>query len=317
MITNHLKFATRVFLKDKFFSLLNILGLAMGIAVSIILMLILQNDLTYDQHYTNHERIYRLGGHLSATGIDVRTSRAARELGKILQDELPEVQATVRANSWDHTLVKYESKAGEEKAFYEENIVRTDSNYFQMFSHKFIAGDPKTCLLQLNTLVMTETTAKRYFGDEEALDKMVMVDDQQYKVTGVIEDLPENTHMKFDILLSQLIDREWVMENGQLKSEAFWNPDVYLYLLVPDNYNPNDFYKKFDGIYTKYYKSFGDQVGGKYEAILQPLAAIHFHSDLTGDEPYGNIAYLYAFTGIGVFIILLACINYMNLSTAK
>src|SRR6188768_3210306 len=112
MLRTHLKFATRVFLKDKFFSLLNILGLALGIAVSIILLLILQNDLTYDQHHVKHKQIYRLGGHLSATGIDVRTSRTARELPKILQEEFPEIQASVRANSWDHTLVKYESKAG-------------------------------------------------------------------------------------------------------------------------------------------------------------------------------------------------------------
>ena len=107
------------------------------------------------------------------------------------------------------------------------------------------------------------------------------------------------------------------MDQGQVKSEAFWNPDVYTYLLMPDNYNPQDFYAKFPALFNKYYKSFGDQVGGKYTPILQSLADIHFHSDLNSDEPVGNISYLYAFTAIGIFIILLACINYMNLSTAK
>jgi putative ABC transport system permease protein len=316
MLKTHLKFSTRVFLKDKFFSTLNILGLALGIAVSIILLLILQNDLTYDQYHEKHTRIYRLGGHLSATGIDIRVARSARELGKILQDELPEVESCVRANSWDRTLVKYEA-GGEEKAFYEENIVRTDSNYFQIFTHEFIAGNPKTCLVDLNTMVMSESTAKRYFGNENALDKNVIVGDQQYKVTGVIKDVPENTHLKFDILLSQLVDREWVIENGQLKSEAFWNPDVYTYLLMPENYNPEDFNAKFTPIFTKYFKSFGDQVGGKYEPVLERLDKIHLHSTLEADEPHGNLSYLYAFTGIGFFIILLACINYMNLSTAK
>ncbi|HRG09935.1 MAG TPA: ABC transporter permease, partial [Cyclobacteriaceae bacterium] len=90
-----------------------------------------------------------------------------------------------------------------------------------------------------------------------------------------------------------------------------------MYFLMPENYNPQNFYDKFPGIYTKYFKSFGDQVGGQYSAILQPLAEIHFDSSLQSDEPTGNKAYVYAFTGIGVFIILLACINYMNLSTAK
>lgn len=316
MLLNNLKFAVRVFLKDKFFSLLNILGLALGIAVSIILLLILQNDLNYDKYHVNHERIYRLGGHLQATGIDFRGARSARELGRILKEEFPEVENVVRANNWDHTLVKYESK-GQEKAFYEEDIVRTDSTYFQVFTHKFIAGEPTKALVDQNTVVVTESVAKKYFGNEDAIGKSLIINNEQWKVTGVIEEVPENTHLKFNILLSSLVDREWVIENGQLKSEAFWNPDVYTYLLMKENYNPQDFYEKFPTIYNKYFKSFGDQVGGKYTPILESLADIHFHSTVEGDEPHGNIIYLYAFTGIGVFIILLACINYMNLSTAK
>lgn len=317
MLQTHLKFFIRVFLKDKFFSVLNILGLALGIAVSIILLLILQHDLTYDKHFANHENIYRLGGHLSATGIDIRVARSSRELGAILKEELPEVQAVARANNWDHTLIRYE-RNGDEVAYYEEDVVRTDSTYFTVFKHRFIAGDEKTCLNLLNSVVITQSTAERYFGNEDALDKILQIDGQSWKVTGVIEDVPENTHLKFDFLLSGLSKtREWVVDNGQIKSEAFWNPDIYIYLVFPDNYDPKSFYDKWPQIFNKYYKSFGDQVGGKYDPILQPLASIHFHSDLESDEATGNIAYVYAFTGIGAFIILLACINYMNLSTAK
>lgn len=317
MLHNHLKFSTRIFLKDKFFSILNILGLALGIAVSIILLLILQNDLTYDEHFKGHENIYRLGAHETATGLDIRLARSARELGKILQEELPEVKAFVRANNWNRVIVKYETRNNEEKVFKEENVFRTDSNYFEVFSHEFIAGDPKTCLVNVNSLVMTESTAKKYFGDDDPLDKSLLVDGRLCKVTGVIKDIAGNTHLKFDLLLSGLIDREWVIQDGQVKSEAFWNPDVYLYLVFHDNYNIQNFYEKFPDLYDKYFKSFGDQVGGAYTPILEPLADIHFHSDLEADEPQGNLAYLYAFTGIGLFIIILACINYMNLSTAK
>jgi putative ABC transport system permease protein len=317
MLRTHLKFFTRVFLKDKFFSTLNILGLALGIAVSIILLLILQNDLTYDKYHASHNRIYRLGGHLEATGIDIKVARSARELGIILKEEFPEVQEVVRANNWDHTLVKYQAPNGEEKSFYEEDVVRTDSTYFSVFTHTFIAGNPKKCLTDLNTVVITQSTAKKYFGDESALDKSLLIDGESWKITGVIEDVPPNTHLKFDILLSRLIDREWVMDQGKIKSEAFWNPDVYTYLLVPEHYDTKNFYDKFPAIFNKYFKSFGDQVGGKYTPILESLASIHFHSALDSDEPHGNIAYLYAFAGIGFFIIILACINYMNLSTAK
>lgn len=317
MLANHIRFFTRIFLKDKFFSLLNILGLALGIAVSILLLLILQNDLNYDRSHVLHKNIYRLGGHLQATGIDVRLARSARELGRILGEELPEVEGFVRANSWDRTLVSYEDKKGGAKSFYEENIVRADSTYFRYFTHEFIAGNPEKSLVDLHTVVLSETTARRYFDTEDAIGKTIIIDNQAHTVTGIIKDVPENTHLKFDIMMSRLPDREWAMQNGELKSEAFWNPDVFTYLVFPDNYDVKNFYDKWDGIYTKYYKSFGDQVGGKYTPILEPLADIHFHSKLEADEPHGNIAYLYAFSGIGIFIILLACINYMNLSTAK
>ena len=318
MFRTHLKFFSRVFLKDKFFSVLNVSGLALGIAVSIILLLILQNDLTYDRHHVNHQRIYRLSGHLQATGIDVRLARVARELGEVLQEEFPEVEMVVRANSWDRVLIRYRDDQGNEKAFYEEDVVRTDSNFFQLFTHEFIAGDPHTSLVDLNTLVITESAAKKYFGDEPALDKSMLIGTDNYKVTGVIADLPPNSHLKFDFLLSQLPQRSWTQEEGGgVKSEAFWNPDVFLYILLPENYNTARFYEKFPYIFDKYYKSFGDKVGGKYTPILEPLAEIHFHSELEADEPQGNIAYLYAFTAIGIFIVLLACINYMNLSTAK
>ena len=318
MLRTHLKFFVRVFMKDKFFSVLNILGLALGIAVSIILLLILQHDLTYDKHFQNHERIYRIAGHLKATGVDLRGARSARELGEVIAAEFPEIQAFTRANNWDHVLVKHEYN-GDEKAYYEEDVIRTDSTYFQVFKHEFIAGDEKTCLNLLNSVVVTESTAKRYFGDDDPIDKAFLIQGEQWKVTGVIRDLPPNTHMKFDFLLSGLSKtRPWVTEaGGEIKSEAFWNPDVYLYVLVPENYKAQQFYQKFPAIYEKYYKSFGDKVGGTYEPILQPLASIHFNAGLQGDEPVGNTAYLYAFTATGIFIMLLACINYMNLSTAK
>lgn len=315
---HQIKFAIRIFLKDKFFSTLNILGLALGIAVSVILLLILQNDLSYDKYHTKHKEIYRLGGHLWATGIDSRHARSARELGTILQEEFPEVQSVVRANDWSHVLISTKDDFGNEKQWYEDDVIRTDSNYFAMFTHKMIAGDPKTALVDINTVVLSERVAKKYFGAESALDKSLYINSELYKVTGVIENMPENTHLKADLLISQLAQaREWTLEQGAVKSEAFWNPDVFLYLEFPKGYDTKQFYEKFLGIYDKYYKSFGDQVGGHYDPILENLADIHFHSTLNSDEPHGNLAYLYAFTGIGVFIILLACINYMNLSTAK
>ena len=166
-------------------------------------LLILQHDLNYDKHYANHERIYRVGGHLQATGVEIRGARSARELGDILREEFPEAQALTRANNWDHVLVKYEHN-GEDIAYYEEDVVRTDSTYFNVFKHNFIKGDEKTCLNLLNSVVITESMVKRYFGNDDPIDKSLFIDGELWKVTAVIEDLPENTHLKFDILLSGL-----------------------------------------------------------------------------------------------------------------
>lgn len=317
MFRINLKFFTRVFLKDKFFSSLNIFGLALGIAVSILLMLILQNDLNYDKYHEKHKRIYRLGGHLQATGIEYRGARSARELAPILKEELPEVENFVRAEAWDRAMVKTNPREGEPKGFHEDHIVRADSTFFDVFSYEFITGNPKKCLVNLNTVVLTESVANKYFGSDDPIGKSLIIYDEAYEVTAVIEDVPENTHLKFDLLLSRPSEREWVIQNGAVTSEAFWNPDIYTYLLLEENYDAEKFQSKFDPIYVKHFKPFGDKVGGKYTPILESLASIHFHSKLVGDEPQGNLAYVYAFTGIGIFIVLLACINYMNLSTAK
>src|SRR5690606_24826179 len=126
MLRNNLKFFVRIFLKDKFYSLLNVLGLALGIAVSIILLLIFQNDLTYDHPHANQERRYRSGTQVPATRLDVRRGRAARELGPIIKDEVPEVESFRRVHTWGRTMVRYQPSQGEEKAVNEEHIARTD-----------------------------------------------------------------------------------------------------------------------------------------------------------------------------------------------
>ncbi len=316
MLINHLRFAIRIFLKDKFFSSLNILGLALGIAISIILLLILQSDLTYDQHYANHERIYRLGAHYQIPGTDVNKGTSARELGPLLKDQFPEIEAMVRIQTMDHTLVKY-SKSGKELAFYEENVMQADSSYFQVFSHEFLAGDVATCLDDPHNVVITASMAKRYFNDDDPINKTLNIMDQLWEVSGVIRDSPENTHLKFDILLSGLpTHRDWTIKEGKPISLAFWNPDIYTYMLLPDQYDPQDFYTKFVPIYDRYFKQIQDEIVGNYTPILQRLKDIHF-SNFQDDGPHGNLTYLYAFSGIGLMIIVLACINYMNLSTAK
>lgn len=319
MLITHLKFAIRAFLKDKFFSGLNVLGLALGISVSIVLLLIFQSDFTYDQHYAKHDRIYRLGSRYEMPGTNENIGSTARELTPIVKETYPEIEEIVRIKTFNHLLIKNESAEGQ-RLFYEEKVAQTDSTYFKIFDHAFIAGDVASCLLDPHSVVITESMAKKYFNSSDALDKTLIINNESRKVTAVIADFAEDTHLKFDFLLAGLPeirpDWDFTMKNGKPISLVFWNPDVYTYLLLPDNYDPNRFYSRFNTIYNRYFKETGDQLSGTCVPVLQSLSEIHF-SDFEDDQPNGNLTYLLAFSGIGLMIVLLACINYMNLSTAK
>ncbi len=312
MLKRNFIFFTRIFVKDKFFFVLNILGLALGIAVAILLLLILQHDLLYDQHHERHERIYRLGAFEKIGDSEFYGAITARELGPVLKSEFPQIEDFVRVEVWGRTLVKHQYLGSEENAFYEENIARTDSNYFKVFSHEFISGNPRHCLNNAQSVVVTQSVAYKYFGDSDPITKILIIENQSWEVTAVIKDLPDNSHLKFGILLSHIETRHY--ENS---AEAFWNPDVYTYLLLHPDAIPNEVISKFPIIYDKYLKSIGDKISGQFSIIMEPLADIHFYSKLESDLPRGSIGYLYAFITVGCFIVILASINYMNLATAK
>ncbi len=320
MLFAHLKFSVRVFLGDKFFSILNILGLALGIAVGIILLLMLQSDLNYDKHYSRQQNIYRLAAHYKIPGTEEDVGRSARELGPILRSEYPEIQSLTRIRNFEERLVRSGGDV-DAKAFYEHRVVQTDSEYFRVFDHKFIHGDERTCLKGIHGVVITRSAAFKYFDTIDALNKTIQIDGEDWIVTGIIEDLPDNTHLKFDFLLSGLPEQreDWdkTMENGKPIPLVFWNPDVELFMLMPAGYRTENFPVKFAPIYKNYFKQAGDELTGSYVPFLQPLAGIHFQSEVNDPHIHGSWTYVYALTGIGAMIILLAIINYMNLSTAK
>lgn len=321
MIRNHLLFALRLFMREKFYGILNVLGLSLGIGAGIILMLYLHNDLTYDLYHKNHERIYRITGNLHAPGVDYAAAITPRELGYVLELEFPEVEKIARFEPRGR-MPFTENEGGQEKTVFVENVFTADSTVFNMFTHQFLSGNPKTCLEGKHKIVLTASVAKGLFGNEPALGKtLVLPDKEVYEVSAVIEDVPDNSHLKFGALISGLDNiRPHVSQaDGTIESEAFWNPDVYTYLLMRHGYNPASFSQKFPIIYNKYFKQFGDKIGegASYTPELENLADIHFHSAKDYDQPQGNMAYVYAFSAIGIMILLLACINYMNMATAR
>ncbi|MEM9859214.1 MAG: FtsX-like permease family protein [Bacteroidota bacterium] len=322
MLKNHLKFAVRMFLKDGIYPWLNVLGLSLGISCGILVLLYLQYDLTYDQHHKNHKNIYRIVNHLQATGASFNVCSTARELAPLLANDYAEIENYVRFNPFYNPMLKHTSENGEETMEYIERVYETDSSVLSVFTHQFIEGDPNTALDAPNKMIITDKVARIFFGAESALNKQIVIDDgEPYEVTGVIEELPGNTHLKYDVLVSQMpLDRDWIREGREdpvRVSEGFWNPDSYSYLLFNENYDADDFYHQFPQIYETYFKGFGDKIEGKADFDLEPLLDIHFRSNKDGDVEQGNINYTYTFAAIGLFIILLACINYVNMATSR
>ncbi|MEQ8469733.1 MAG: ABC transporter permease [Marinoscillum sp.] len=319
MLKNHLIFAIRLFLKERVYSVLNILGLTLGISVGIILLLYLQTELGYDTHFEKSNQIYRFTNHLKAQGADFNTARSSRRLAPIFKNDLPEVVEYVRFLNAGEPLVSSFENGDLSKQFYEDAVFLTDSTIFKVFDHKIYEGNPNTCLAGPGKVVLTKSIAEKYFGKESAVGKRLKFNnDDVREVSAVISDLPKNTHLKYEILLSNIPLIDWDNSGEpERTSEVFWNPSSYTYLLLPEGYNTETFYEKFPAIYDKTFKIFGDRIQGSVTPQLQRLDEIHFDGSKDGDETSGNIAYVYTFAAVGLFIILLACINYMNMATAR
>jgi putative ABC transport system permease protein len=320
MFQNYFKVALRNILKHKFFSAINILGMTIGITACLLIILYVADELSYDRFHSNADRIYQVGLHGKIAGQDIRVSNTCPPLFTAMVNEIPEVEAATRvAPSWGKPSVKIN-----DKAFTEEKTFLVDSNFFEFFSFKLIEGDAKTALKEPNTLVLTEKLAKKYFGDESPIGKTLVIgnDNKTFKVTGVAADPPGNSHFTFNMLFSSA-SRE------DLKSQVWLNNYLFTYFQLRENASLEGVNQKYDALVEKYVgpeveKFMGTSLkqmkaqGGEYGYYNTKLTDIHLHSTSQGDiEPGGNMMYIYFFSAIGIFIIVIACINFMNLSTAR
>lgn len=319
MLQNYFKLALRNIRKYKFFSAINILGMSIGIAACLLILLYVVDELSYDRFHANADRIYQVGLHAKIGDQDINTANTCPPMAETLVKEVPGVeQATRIARFWGAPTIKYE-----DKVFTEDRIFHADSNFFDFFSFKLVEGDPNTALQEPNTLVLTESIAKKYFGNDPALGKLVTIGGTQaYKVTGITPDAPANSHFVYNVLLS-------AASAEQLQRTAWLNNFMYTYFIL-DNKTPLQAVEaKFPALIEKYV---GPEVerfmgvsmeqmhaqGGEYGYFSTPLTDIHLRATTRdGLQPGGNITYVYFFSGIGLFIILIACINFMNLSTAR
>lgn len=315
MIGNYIISASRNFSRNKFYSIINILGLSFGLTATFFILLYLNDELGYDKHFKNYERIYRLEGDFTINNKHDRFAVSSSAMAPALKIEFPEVEKFCRFSSNDNVVLKYN-----EKEFFEKKVLFADSTAPEIFSLKFIEGTPDNALNEPFSIIMSRSSAARYFGNEQAYGKTIISGNgNSFKVSGVFEDLPDNTHLKFDMLMSmttlaKLFGRD---RFNSLEPEAFWNVGMYSYILLKPNTSISAITDKFPTVYNKYMKEIGDQINASFELETTRLDKIHHTSKLAGDEPVGNMAYIYVFAIVAVFILLLASINYMNLATAR
>ena len=318
MLANYLKIALRNIIKFKAYSIINILGLAIGIASSVLIMFFVADELSYDKFNDNAEDIYRFCLKAKINDMNLNLAATPAPLAETLVREFPEVKNAVRLSPSGNMTIRFE-----DKAFVENNFIWADSTFFDVFTVKIVRGNKKTALAEPHTIVLTETTAKKYFGNVDPVGKIMNFEDNTpYRVTAIIKEYPRNAHFKFDILAS-MSSREDSRNTNWLSN----NFQTYVKLKKGSDYK--QFENKMPALIKKYIgPQFISAVGSSledfikadnhYNYYLQPLLSIHLYSNIDAEiGSNSEITYVYALVIIAVFILLIACINFMNLSTAR
>ena len=310
MFKNLLLIGLRNFRKDKWYSLLNILGLTIGITFSLFLIFYIADELGYDRFHRKADRIFRINSYIHERDKNTDWVYTQLPLGPTLKQDYPEVEEMVRFINRERTLFK-----NGEKNFFETKVFYADSTIFKIFSHHFLEGAPSTALNAPFDIVITKSLAEKYFGKKEsAVGKTLRTVYDVYKVTGVIEDVPGNSHLRFDMLISMSTFLR-NNQNGQPNWGSFYN---FTYVLLKPGINVQAFNKKLHGVYTKFVEPVFKQFNVTMRYDLQNITSIHLHSNLQYEpEELGSMSYIWIFSAVAFFMVLIACINYMNLTTAR
>ncbi len=316
MFKNYLKIGLRHLIKNRLYAVTSVLGLSIGIACSILIMLYLTNEMSYDRHHNKAEQIYRLGAEYTIGGKVSRFANIGRPVGPTLKKDYPEVLEYSRFRKYNVVTGNpvLLSVAGEKDTEIEEQQVYwADSTVFNMFTYQFIQGTPKASLNRPNTAVITESIARKLFGDSNPLGRVVEFDKtERCEITGVIQDPPKTTHLHFEVLIS------WSTFHTEADMERWLGGHVYTYLLFPEDHDIDVFSAKWPSFYKRYMAETFERIGGSCNIILQPIKDIHLYSDLTWEaQDNGDIIYIYVFAAVGLFILIIASINYVNMATAR
>jgi len=309
MIKNYFKIAWRSLLKYKGFSLINIFGLSIGITCCVLVSLFIKDELSFDRYHKDADRIYRVvKDFVNDDGSRLPDATTPPAIGAAIQKDIPEIEYMVRfMPGWGG---KFYVRNGEKK-FIEENVYRADSSIFDVFSFTFLRGNPGTALKDIQSVVLTESMAKKYFGNEDPIGKTLEIDTWTPRVvTAVIKDIPENSHFKFDFLCTlKYFDRN----NQPIDINSRWGwYNFYTYIKIKPGANIASVDKKIRDVFKK------NQPENENYFYTQALTDIHLSSNLKWElTPNSEKKYTNIFGTVALFILLIACINYVNLTTAR
>ena len=321
MVWNYLKIAFRNLTRNKAFSIINILGLSVGLAASLLIALWVFDELSYDKFNQNFDRIYRIERFINFDGKTFHVPVTGAIYGKTFQKDIPEVENFTRIYDIELSVWNYKNSNSEE-------IVKfADSSFFKVFTFPLLRGNPETALKEPFSVVLTKKAAVAYFGEEYPIDKTLEIEwgDQRkkYRVTGIVDNVPSQSHFHFDVLASFSTVEELMPE----RMDTWVSNYLYTYVLLYPGMNPENLVPKMQKMVEDYIspaysaflgeKSSVENIHDIMKFILRPLDDIHLKANLLWEiEPQGNMTTVYIFSIVSVLILLMACFNFMNLSTA-
>ncbi len=312
MLKNYFKLAWRNLLRHKVYSAINIVGLATGISACILIFFYVKDELTYERHFAHYNRICRVVTDLQVQGQQDNFARSSAPLAAALRQNYPEVEQVARLLPIGKQTVWVEGEA-----FNEEDLFYADSTFFDLFSYEFVQGNPHTALQNPKTVVISENLAHKYFGSaDNALGQVLQFSKNAHVITGIFRDTG-HSHIKANMFLAERTFKNTVIDSANYSWFAL---NWYTYILLRDPEQVNSFQSKLDDLYRQVIQPWSEKykVSAQLKFSLQPIADIHLNPDRTYDiSPAGNKSYVYIFGLVALFILLIACINYMNLATAR
>lgn len=316
LLRNYFSTLFRSFRRDLFYSLLNLTGLAAGLAASFLIFVYVKDELSFDRHFKDHERVYRLESLFTIKGKEDYFAVTQVPLAPTLKDEFPEIEDYARIFQAGPVIFKKDNELMQE-----DSVWYADSTHFNLLSSEFIYGDPDKALAEPKTMVLSASLSKKYFGESNPVGEVMETNDgQTFRITGVFYDLPGNSHIRYNALLSAMTIAEniGVDRFNDRSAGSFWNVNVMSFIKLKPGASMQSIIDKFQPFYDKYMKEIGEQIQASFVLRASPLAEMHFKaSELGYDQPAGNRSYNYVLSLVGLFILIIAAINYMNLSTAR